>query len=162
MRGNLILSKYKDGLFRVILSADGTMVAPGSNPPISLVGDWGLAVAQGPNGCIVDARYDTSSVFVYKPNEIVSGVAFAINGVFPRRGVLCGGTSVSIYGNNFFGSPTVMIGDGECLNVDVVSSSLMKCRLPLGSLGPKDVKVTIEGVSDTLTKGYRYIVGRPS
>jgi hypothetical protein len=59
-------------------------------------------------------------------------------------------------GTTFFGSPTVTVGDGECLHVDVVSSPLMKCRLPLGSLGPKDVKVTIDGVSDTLTKGYRY------
>jgi hypothetical protein len=64
MRGNLILSKYKDELFRVILSPDGTTVAPGSNPPITLVGDWGLAVTQAPNGNMFDARYDQNRSFL--------------------------------------------------------------------------------------------------
>jgi IPT/TIG domain len=124
--------------------SSGTTVAPGSNPPLTLVGDWGLAVTQAPNGNMFDARYGQSSVFAY-----------SLSGIFPRRGVLAGGTSVSIYRNKtFFRSPTVMVGDGECLNVDVVSSPLVKCRLPLGSLGPKDVKVTIDGVRHTLTKGY--------
>jgi IPT/TIG domain/Glucose / Sorbosone dehydrogenase len=161
MRGNLIMSKYQDGLFRVILSTDGLTVAPGSDPPIPLIGDNSLALTQGPNGNLFDTQHNNNGVFVYVPNEIVSQVSFVIKGVFPRRGVLAGGTTLSLYGNNFSGVPTVMIGDKECLNVDVVSTTLMKCRLPLGTLGPKDVVVTIDGVSDTFVNGYRYISGMP-
>lgn len=46
MRGNLIYSKYKDPLHRVILTADGRGVIPQSDPPIKLVGDHTLDVTQ--------------------------------------------------------------------------------------------------------------------
>lgn len=46
MRGNLIYSKYKDPLHRVILTADGRGVIPQSNPPTELVGDNTLDVTQ--------------------------------------------------------------------------------------------------------------------
>ena len=46
MRGNLIYSKYKDPLHRVILTQDGRGVIPQSNPPIPLVGDHTLDVTQ--------------------------------------------------------------------------------------------------------------------
>lgn len=161
LRGNLILSKYKDGLFRVILSSDGLTVQPTSNPAISLTGDDGLALTQAPNGNIVDARYDKSNCHVFTPVEIQSDAVMVIKAVFPRRGSLLGGTTLHIFGINFSGSPTVTVGGEDCLNVDVSSSTRMKCILPAGTLGAKDVVVTIGETSDSFTNGYRYITGVP-
>ena len=46
LRGNLIYSKYKDPLHRVILTDDGRGVIAESNPPTELVGDHTLDVTQ--------------------------------------------------------------------------------------------------------------------
>ena len=54
LRGNLIYSKYKDPLHRVILTDDGRGVIAQSNPPTELVGDQTLAVTQvSSTGCIL-------------------------------------------------------------------------------------------------------------
>ena len=46
MRGDLIVSKYKDGLYRIILSADGTSVSASSKKAIVLGGDNTLTLTQ--------------------------------------------------------------------------------------------------------------------
>ena len=56
MRHNLIASKYKDGLYRIVLSEDGNSVVPSSILAIELTGDGGLAVTMAPNGNLVNAR----------------------------------------------------------------------------------------------------------
>jgi hypothetical protein len=75
------MSEYKDAPSRVFLSADETMVATGFESYDQVGRRLGACCSAGP---------DTN----------------AIKGVFPRRGVLAGGTSVSTHGNNFFGLPT--------------------------------------------------------
>jgi hypothetical protein len=87
MRGDLILSKYTDGLFRVALSSDGESVNPFSDPALSLGGDNGLAVTQAPDGSLIDARYSVNSCYIFKPNKVTS-VDLDIKSVFPRRGGL--------------------------------------------------------------------------
>jgi IPT/TIG domain len=165
MRGDLILSKYTDGLFRVILNADGTSVNPNSDPAIALnAGDNGLAVTQAPDGSLVDARHDTNSCYFFKPVETPS-LTLDIKAVFPRRGSLAGGTKLSIFGVNFARTTapvSVSIGGKACTNVVVVSTRKMECTLPMHTVvGKKDVMVTVGGQTDTFVKGYRYITGKP-
>jgi IPT/TIG domain len=162
LRGDLILSKYKDGLYRVILSDDGETVNPISNPAIEMigVGDDGLAVTQAPDGSLVDARYETRSCFTFQPDEPAS-TELIVKSVFPRRGGLAGGSTLLIFGANFSGSPTVTVGGRPCTGVVLRSGKKMECTLPSGSLGRADVVVTIGAASDTFEKGYRYITGMP-
>jgi hypothetical protein len=161
MRGNLIASKFTDGLFRIILSPDGNSVQPSSNPAISLGGDNGLAVTQAPNGNLIDARYSASECYVFIPNESASSV-LSVKSVFPRRGGLAGGTTLNIFGVNFSGSPTVTVGGNPCSDVVLLSSTKIQCRLSAGTVGAKDVVVSIGANSYTFVSGYRFITGTPA
>jgi len=69
MRGNLIYSKYTSKLHRVILRPDGKGVIAQSDPPIGLVGDKGLGVAQAPDGSLVEVQYASNQMRVHRPNE---------------------------------------------------------------------------------------------
>jgi IPT/TIG domain/Glucose / Sorbosone dehydrogenase len=164
MRHNLIVSKYKDGLFRIIVSSDGNSVVPNSKPAIALSGDNGLAVTQAPNGNLMDARYTTNECYVYIPGE-PSSTTLKVFSIFPRRGGLAGGTTIRIYGANFNGTSTqVTVGGASCANVVVSNSNtVLKCKLPpSASVGRKDVVVDNgSGIRTTLTFGYQYITGRP-
>jgi IPT/TIG domain/Glucose / Sorbosone dehydrogenase len=160
MRGDLILSKYNDALFRVILSPYGETVNPFSSPMIRLAGQDGLAVTQVRDGSLMDVRHATSKCFRYTPVEEDS-TEMEIKAVFPRRGALAGGSKFMIFGTNFNGSPTVTVGGSPCTNVVVKSANKIECRLPVGTVGRKNVVVTIGAVSDTFANGYRYITGQP-
>jgi IPT/TIG domain len=160
LRGDLILSKYKDGLFRVILSDDGETVNPISDPVIAVDGDDGLAVTQAPDGSMIDARYEANACFTFQPDEPAS-TKMDIKTVFPRRGALAGGGKLMIFGDNFGGAPTVTVGGKPCTGAVRVSAKKIECTLPTGRLGRADVVVTIGAASDTYEKGYRYITGRP-
>jgi IPT/TIG domain/Glucose / Sorbosone dehydrogenase len=166
LRHNLIVSKYKDGLFRIILSSDGNSVVSNSKPAISLAGDNGLAVTQAPNGNLIDARYNTNECYVYIPEEPPT-TALQIFSIFPRRGGLVGGSTVTIYGANFVPQPSfaveVFVGGSPCTNVVVVNSanSILKCKLPTSSsIGSKDVVVNVgNGILVTMPFAYLYISG---
>jgi IPT/TIG domain/Glucose / Sorbosone dehydrogenase len=168
MRSNLIASKYGDGLYRIILSPDGNSVASTSIPAIALAGDNGLAVTQAPNGNLIDARYDTNECYVFIPEEPLT-TALQIFSVFPRRGGLLGGSTVTIYGANFVAQSSfailVFVGGSPCTNVVVVNSasSILRCTLPSSSsIGRKDVVVDVgNGVVVTLPLAYLYVTGRP-
>jgi hypothetical protein len=160
MRGNLIVAKYNGALYRIILSADGTAVQPNSDPAIALGGADTLAVVQAPNGNLIDTRYGMDNCFFYRPNEPPTS-AMIVKAVFPRRGPLAGGTKLTVYGVNFAVGSTVTVGGNACTSVIVVNSKKIECRLPGGTLGLKDIVVTVGVSSDTFAKGYRYITGRP-
>ena len=162
MRHNLIASKYKDGLYRIVLSADGKSVVPTSIPAIELTGDGGLAVAMAPNGNLVDARLSANAVYVYRPLEPVSTV-LTIYTVFPRRGGLAGGSILSIYGRNFVGPQIVVfIGTSLCKNPIVSeSSTIIRCQIPPSTItGLKDLVVENQnGVREIYIRAYNYVRG---
>jgi IPT/TIG domain len=161
MRGNLILSKYQGGLYRVILSPDGRSVVPSSNPAISLAGGIGFALTQAPNGNLIDARYVKSEVYCYKPKESVTN-NLVVKSVFPRRGGLPGGSKLMVFGENFSAGATVTVGGKACTGVNVVSSQKLECTIPMApTVGAVDIVVTVGGSSDGFLKGYRYITGMP-
>jgi glucose/arabinose dehydrogenase len=162
MRHNLIVSKYKDGLSRIVLSPDGNSVVPTSIPVIDLMGDSGLAVAQAPNGNLVEARFDVNAIHVYSPDEPLA-TQMTIYSVFPRRGGLAGGSTLSIYGVNFLGSQIVVfVGTSICSN-PVVSdaNTIVRCTIPPSTnIGIKDVVVeNNNGVRTTFNLAYQYIRG---
>jgi hypothetical protein len=178
MRGNLIVSKYKDGLFRIVLSPDGTKVAPYSNPAIVLDGDNGLALTQTPNGNLIDVRYDTNECYVYIPEQPPTTV-LTIYSIFPRRGKLQGGSKLSIYGTNFDNSNdnnnnnntttivplsiVVYVGGYVCSNVIVISSTHIDCTIPPSSIVQRANIEVYKGMEyATFVNGYHYIIGQPS
>ena len=156
LRGNLITSKYTDGLFRVILTPDGLAVAPESVPPIPLVGDDGLSVTQAPNGNLIDVRLGTNSLYYHKPNEAPT-TALKVKAVFPQRGGQAGGNKLSVYGINFGASPIVTVGGKNC-SVLPKSATMIECTVPGGS-GTVNVIVSSSAGTYTFQKGYRYITG---
>ena len=164
MRQNLVVSKYEDELYRIILAPDGNSVIPSSIPAIEIGGNSGLAVAQAPNGNLIDVRYDASSLFVYKPVEPTSA-QLMVYSVFPRRGGVAGASTMSIYGANFGGSAIkVLIGTSICSNpIRSSDNTIIRCTLPPSmTVGLKDVVVeTNPGVTKTLSLAYKYIRGTP-
>ena len=155
MRGNLIASKYKGALYRIILNDSGTGVVESSQQAIWLGGDNGLDVTQAPNGVLIDARLTEDGCYFYEPKEPASTV-LVIKSLFPRRG--SGGSTLSIYGEMFSGgSPSVTVGGENCGGATIVNSKKITCWLPYSSLGPKDITVTVGGSTAMFSKGYRYI-----
>jgi glucose/arabinose dehydrogenase len=160
LRGDLILSRFQNGLYRVILTNNGQSVSPFTNPAVTLTGKDGLAVTQAPDGTLVEARYNSSKIYTHKPIEAPSSI-MAVKSVFPRRGRLAGNSNLMIFGVNFSGSPTVTIGGSACTDVMVESATKITCTLPSGTAGRKDVVVTVGAMSYNFVKGYRYITGTP-
>lgn len=159
LRGNLITSKYQDGLFRVILNPDGLGVDPQSMKPIPFCGDGGLDVTQAPNGNMIDVRLNTNTMYYYQPNEAPTST-LGVKAVFPQRGGNAGGTMLSVYGvnlNSGNSSPAVTIGGRNCPVVSVLATKIV-CTLPGGS-GTVDIVVTGSAGSYTFQRGFRYITG---
>jgi IPT/TIG domain/Glucose / Sorbosone dehydrogenase len=164
MRHNLIVSKYEDELYRIILAPDGNSVIASSIPAIKIGGDNGLAVTQAPNGRLIDARYDSNDLFLYTPDEPAS-TELKIYSVFPRRGGLAGGSTIAIYGENFTGSNVkVFVGSSACSNpVATSANAIIRCTLPPSpTTGLQDIVVEVSpGNSATLSLAYTYIKGTP-
>jgi IPT/TIG domain len=160
LRHNLIVSRYKNGLFRVILAPNGLSIIPESIPPIPIVGNSGLDLTQAPNGNLIEVRLLTSSLFVHAPKETAT-TALQIAAVWPRRGGQAGGNKLAIYGRNLgtITSSTVSVGGKNCPIVTAAVTSIV-CTLPGGTAG-STVSVIVTGVAGTyiFERGYRYIAG---
>lgn len=158
LRGNLITSKYTDGLYRVILTPDGLGVIPQSVPPIPLVGDDGLSVTQAPNGNLIEVRLNTNSLHYHMPNEAPT-TALQVKAVFPRRGGKAGGTKLSVYGVNLNSGSglTISVGSSSC-PILTTSATRVDCTLPGGN-GTVNVIVSSSAGNYTFQNGYRFITG---
>lgn len=164
LRGNLITSKYYDGMHRVVLTPNGQSVIPESNPPLSLgVGDNGLDLCQSPSGVLIEARPGENALYFHKPNEPppTDPTAVVVKGVFPRRGSLAGGSKLSVYGINLAanGQPTVTVGTAAC-PVVTWSNTKVVCTLP-GGIDTVSVSVQSGAAQSTFENGYRYVSGIP-
>jgi glucose/arabinose dehydrogenase len=156
LRGNLIASKYTDGLFRIILGPDGESVIPQSNPALPLVGDDGLDVTQAPDGSLIEVRLPTKNIVIHKPNEPPTA-ELRVNAVFPRRGGNAGGYLLAVYGVNFSADATVTIGGTACA-IQTKTNSKITCTVP-GGQGTVDVIVSGTSGSYTFKRAFRYITG---
>jgi hypothetical protein len=162
LRGNLITSKYTDGLFRVVLTEDGLNVVPESMQALPLVGDWGLDVTQAPNGNLVEVRLPSNALYYHKPVEDVTSEV-RIASVFPSRGSNAGGSILYIYGVNLNSGANfkVRVGGSDCI-VQTLTASMATCILPGGPNGRVDVTVSSDSGWYIFKKGYRYISGFPN
>lgn len=159
LRGNLIAAKYTDGLFRVVLTNDGLNVVPESVQALPLVGDWGLDVAQAPNGNLIEVRLPSNALYYHKPVEEITS-QIRIVSVFPSRGSNAGGSTLHIYGVNLDSGSnlTVSIGRNKC-EVQALTATILTCMLPGGANGIVDVTISSDAGTYTFEKGYRYISG---
>lgn len=162
MRGNLIVAKYGDELFRFALTPDGTSVLSESKTGIKIAGtDRALAVTVSPDGSIIESRYSSGAVFVLRPIEPAT-TSMKVYSVFPLRGPSTGGNVVSIYGINFKAPVSVTAGGLSCSNVKVISTRQIDCTLPGGAqTGLIDITVTQGTLKSDLKQAYRYITGLP-
>lgn len=65
-----------------------------------------------------------------------------ISGITPSTGAPSGGTPITITGTTFFKDSTVTVGGADCVNTVWVSSTVLECTTPAGSLGAAAVVVT--------------------
>lgn len=160
LRNNLIHVKYKSGLLRTVLSSDGLSANPLTIPGLKLLGRDGLAVAQAPNGNLIEVRYLKSTIWVSKPIETATSM-IRISSVFPYRGGLAGGTFLRIFGINFGSAPTVTVGALDCpVDNTSITTTVIRCTLPGQPPGLVDVVVASATTGTyTFQKGYRYITG---
>lgn len=163
LRGQLIIGRYKGALYHVKLSSDGKGALFRESIPPKLVSsaDGGLDVVQGPDGSLFVAQNDAGSVIYHKPNEPASSLLKVLS-VYPRRGHIDGGTTLSIYGLKFGSSAaalSVIVGGRGCPVISAKDTKIT-CTLPAG-IGKTDVVVTNSQAleSDTLKEAYRYITG---
>lgn len=160
LRGNIIGSKYGDGLVRIVLTPRGTEVVKDSKYGIPLVGDKGFYLTLAPDGTIIESRYSMNQVYYSKPIEEPT-TTLKVLSVFPYRGRSSGGNVLSIYGVNFLASAIVTVGGTKCTNQVLVSSKQIDCTLPGGSPGSVDVIVTQGIEKSKFAEAYRYITGLP-
>ena len=103
--------------------------------------------------------YDDTDDLAFRASDIF-GFRPTLSALSPSEGVLNGGTSVVLTGTNFESGETVLIGGVPAVQVEVVSSSLIRFQTPAGSVGAKDVTVSNPGgQSATLSGGFTYRVG---
>ena len=157
LRGQLIIGRYKGALYHVKLSSDGKGALFRESIPPKLVSsnDGGLDVVQGPDGSLFVAQNDAGSVIYHKPNEPSTSLLKVLS-VFPRRGHIDGGTTLSIFGLKFGSSASnlsVTVGGLGCPIISAKDTKIT-CTLPAG-LGKADVMVTNSQAleSDTLNGG---------
>ena len=83
-----------------------------------------------------------------------------ISGVAPENGPMAGGTSVTVTGTGFWGTPTVTFGGAPCTALLVTSNSSLTCVVPPSAVsGPVTVTITNEdGKSASSPGAWSYLV----
>ncbi|HUB05898.1 MAG TPA: IPT/TIG domain-containing protein [Myxococcales bacterium] len=94
--------------------------------------------------------------FVYFP---AAATQLAIYGVAPDRGPAAGGTSVTLVGAGFAGSPQVDFG-GAAASVTLLDANDLAVTTPAGAVGPVTVSVTQAGSTVSLAGAFTYYAGR--
>ncbi len=88
-----------------------------------------------------DAGASVTSTFLLAVNPPVP----TVSSVSPSSGGTAGGTTVTLRGTNFVGTPTVTFGSAAGTNVTVVDSTTLTVTSPAGSSGLALVQVTTAG-----------------
>lgn len=152
---NIIVIYATGALYHVALSNDGRSVV-GQHQVLEKAG--GLDVTQGPDGTLFVAQNAKGQVIFHTPNEPALGKLHIVS-VFPRRGPKAGGSTLTLYGEQFGSSPSVTVGGKNC-PVESNNGKMLTCKLPSGS-GKADIIITSGGKKDTFTEAYRFISGNP-
>lgn len=164
LRGNLIVARWKGEIYNVKLTNNGLSTEKGvSKVPPVLVEEGALDIVQGPDGTLFTAAHSKNAIQFYAPDEVPDSTSLKIKSVFPRRGPVEGGSTLTIYGDNLYltsGVPSVTVGGNLCQVFNPTSDAKITCTLPSSSTpGTVDVVVTTGLRSDILQGVYRYISG---
>ena len=101
--------------------------------------------------CVKQSSTNTSTQTntVQNPGLILS--------ITPNKGSAAGGTSVTIHGQNFTGTPTVSFGTASATSVSVKSDTEITVITPAGTAGKVDVTLqNADGPTSTLQAGFTY------
>jgi hypothetical protein len=106
---------------------------------------------------VVGVQYNGGDAETASITTIVySSTAPQIDKISPDKGSTLGGDEITIFGQNFDASSRVFIGNNECLNVVVVSSTKITCNAPAASSAGQ-VAVTVEGPNGIYTDSYGFL-----
>jgi len=113
-----------------------------------------------PNNCpahtAVDAFAWSDSVGWLDLSGIIIPMGTGIIGIDPMTGPISGGTTVTITGSNFAGTPVVKFDGVDATDVQLVNSTTITAVTPSHALGYVDVSVTTLNGTDVLSNGFRY------
>ncbi|MBI4863001.1 MAG: IPT/TIG domain-containing protein [Candidatus Riflebacteria bacterium] len=140
--GTITVSVGGAAATNVTVNADRNRITC-STPASSTSGEKDLVVTSTTNG-----KATLTAGFVYS--------SLAVTSITPGFGPLGGGTAVTITGANFAAGTTAAIGGSALTNVTVVSSTTLTGNTPAGTEGSKDVTVTNQEGTATLTNGFMY------
>jgi len=84
-----------------------------------------------------------------------------LSAIGPSSGGTTGGAAVTLTGTGFAPGATVSLGGASCTNVQIVSSTTLRCTTATRAAGVVDVAVTVNSQTGTLTGGYTYGVVNP-
>ena len=152
MRGQMIVSRLNGELWHLAISDDGRTVY--NQYVISPFG--GLNMVMNSDGSLISADYYNNFLTVVKPVEAERTDLYVVS-VFPTRGVIAGGSQLTIRGYQFANGATVTLGGKPC-PVTSTAAKKLKCTIPSGAAGQlADLVVTSNGQSYTLNRAYRYM-----
>lgn len=156
-RGNLMLVHWTDGLSRVWLSTDGSVVEARE---FLLAEMPGIGIVTGPGGALFSVDYLGDRLRFAVPTPPPDGELHVFD-IFPWRAPASGGSRFVISGVGFgtLTDTTVMIG-GKNAPLNRVSSTRIVGTVPAKgdpSASLLDVVVTVNGQPVTLTRAFRYL-----
>jgi len=100
----------------------------------------------------------TSGGTVSKTSFYTYLAAPTVTSISSASGSRAGGTAVTITGTNFYSPATVTIDSNSCTGVIVDNTTQIRATTPSGTAGAKDVVVTTDSGSGTLTGGFTYLI----
>jgi len=117
------------------------------------------AHAEGPVDVVIIAPGGTVTgphLFTYVVLPPVAPPSPTVVSISPANGTTLGGTSVTITGSNFTGTPQVTIGSSAATGVTVVNATTIKATTPAHTAGLTDVMVITTAGTATGTGLYSY------
>ncbi|QUY44821.1 carbohydrate-binding domain-containing protein [Acaryochloris marina] len=161
LRGNLLAQKWKNNLYNIELSSDGTQVLDSINlnDVATVTGGTtngrvaqGLDIITGPGGAIVGVDYTRDELTIAIPDE------FGVTGptaydIYPWRAPVTGGQAFIIGGVNFDTDPgdtRVFVGDQEIFNLGVSEERITGILPNLSNQVGGLLDVTIRDANDNI------------
>ena len=146
----------------------GTLSSNGGTTPTIPLMPGSPAIAHG-DPAVCNATTDIAPVGgkdqrgVTRPSSLCAIGAFEplLSAIAPASGGIGGGATVTLTGTGFVTGATVSVGGVSCTNVQVVSSTTLRCTTGAHAAGTGDVVVTVNSQTGTLTGGYTYGVITP-
>ena len=100
--------------------------------------------------------YSPDYIYGYYGFRVVRSANTTLTAVTPSSGLVEGGTTITLTGENLTGATSVTVGGVAATSVVVVSSTSVTAVTPAGTAGAKNVVVTTPNGSATATNAFIY------